>query len=209
MRYANRHEAGRHLAGAIAGVVDGETDGCVVVGIPRGGVLVAAPVAVALNAEIDVAVARKIGAPMQPELAIGAVSASGPPYLNRALIGRLGIPDAYLESEIGAQRHEAARREVLYRQERGALEFVGRTVVVVDDGVATGATLVAVLRMLRTDAGRVVAAVPVGPRDTLDLLQSEADDLVCPMVPRWFSAVGEWYDDFRQTTDDEVLAALA
>jgi predicted phosphoribosyltransferase len=209
MRYSDRRDAGRQLAAAVAKVLAADAEDVLVVGIPRGGVLVAAPVAAALGAPLDVAVARKIGAPLQPELAIGAVSADGPPYLNTQLIERMGVPDQVVEDEIAEQRREAHRRETLYRRDRPPLEVSGRTVVVVDDGIATGATMVAVLRMLRAaGATRTVMAVPVGPAETLQALRSEADEVICPMVPQWFMAVGEWYDDFRQTTDREVLEAL-
>ena len=208
MRYLDRADAGRLLALEIAAAASWKSERCLVVGVPRGGILVAAPVASLLGAELDLVVARKIGAPVQPELALGAVSARGTPFLNTALIDRMRIPNAYLESEIEAQRREATRREMLYRQGRDAVGLAGRTVVVVDDGVATGATLVAVLRMLRAEAGKVIVAVPVGPSETLDLLKDEADQVICPMVPSCFRAVGQWYEDFHQITDDEVLAAL-
>ncbi len=206
MSYTDRRHGGTVLAAAVREAVAGEVDH--VLGIPRGGVVVAAPVAAAMDAPLDVAVARKIGAPMQRELAIGAVTAAGPPYLNEPLIRRLAVSDTYLEEEIAGARREASRRETLYREGRDAPDLVDRTVVVVDDGVATGATLVAVLRMVGSTAGRVIVAVPVGPRETLEALRQEADEVVCPLVPRWFAAVGEWYRDFRQTNDNEVLETL-
>ena len=122
---------------------------------------------------------------------------SGPAHLNEYLIDRLRIGREFVEREIETQRAEAARREELYRRGKAAIEFGGKSVVVVDDGVATGATLVAVL-----------VAVPVGPQETLGALQREADAVVCPLAPRRFSAVGEFYEDFRQTTDEDVLALL-
>jgi predicted phosphoribosyltransferase len=207
MSYRNRTHAGHVLAAAVSQAVD--VDVQYVLGIPRGGVIVALPVAEALGATLDVAVARKIGAPNQRELAIGAVTADGPAFLNSALIDRLSVTDEYLDAEIAAARVEARRREQLYRLELPPPAFADHTVVVVDDGVATGATLIAVLRMVVAAAGRVVVAVPVGPRDTLEALRREAADVVCPLVPRWFAAVGEWYDDFRQTTDEEVLTTLS
>ena len=180
-----------------------------VVGIPRGGVIVAAPVARAIGAELDVAVARKLGAPMQRELAIGAVATDGPPVINRGLIARLGVTDAEVAAELSRQRAEAGRREGLYRSGRAPLEIADRRVVVVDDGVATGATLVAVVRMAKTaGAAHVTAAVPVGPERTLAALRDDADDVVCPLTPKTFQAVGEWYDDFAQVEDDGVLEAL-
>ena len=206
MSYRNRTDAGHVLAAAVSRAVD--VDVHCVLGIPRGGVIVALPVAEALGAALDVAVARKIGAPNQRELAIGAVTADGPAFFNSALIDRLSVTDEYLDAEVAAARVEARRREQLYRRELPPPAFADHTVVVVDDGVATGATLIAVLRMVVAAAGQVVVAVPVGPRDTLEALRREAAHVVCPLVPRWFAAVGEWYDDFRQTTDEEVLTAL-
>ncbi len=206
MSYTDRSDAGRALADAVVEAIPHGVD--VVFGIPRGGVVVAAPVARALGAPLDVAVARKIGAPTQRELAIGAVTAEGPAFLNQDLIRRLSVDDRYLEAAVDAARAEATRRELLYRAGRPAPDLSGKRVVVVDDGVATGATLVAVLRMVGAVADLVVVAVPVGPKDTLDALRDEAAAVVCPLVPRWFAAVGEWYRDFRQTTDDEVLSAL-
>ena len=208
MRYADRQHAGEVLASAVRKRIT-EGDDLLVLGIPRGGVAVARPVAEALGADLDVAVARKLGAPGQSELAIGAVTPKGPPFLNFSLIAALGVGEDTLVAEVERQRAEASRREDLYRAGRGPLACARRQVVIVDDGVATGATVVAVARMVRAaDAASVVVAVPVGAAETLAALANEADEVVCPLVPRWFHAVGEFYDDFSQLDDTAVLAVL-
>jgi putative phosphoribosyl transferase len=211
MRYRDRSEAGRILAGAVveAGVID---DGVVplVLGIARGGVPVAAEVASALNGDLDVAVARKIGAPGNPEFAIGAVAGEGRPLLNERVITDHRVPSDYVSRTLEEARAEIARREAVYRSGWGPLPVRGRTVIVVDDGVATGSTLIAVLRSVKAlGAASVVCAVPVGPPDTIGGLAEEADAVVCPLRPRWFSAVGGWYDDFGQLSDDDVVSGLA
>ncbi|MFQ5554233.1 MAG: phosphoribosyltransferase [Acidimicrobiia bacterium] len=207
-RYRDREHAGYRLAASIADVA-GLLPVDLVLGIPRGGVIVAAPVAEATRATLDVAVARKLGAPMQRELAMGAVAPGGPPVLNTSLISRLRVTGAEVEAELVRQRAEAHRRETLYRAGRPPLEIAGRRVVVVDDGVATGATLVAVIRKVKAaGAASIIAAVPVGPSQTLRDLVGDADEVVCPLTPAGFRAVGEWYDDFAQVEDDEVVAAL-
>lgn len=169
----------------------------------------AAEVAGVLKGELDVVVARKLGAPYNPELAIGALAPGGTSFIDDYLVQRLGVGPERLEDEIRHQTEELARREAVYRGERPQPVIEGRTVIVVDDGVATGATLRAVLRYLQgLKPARLVCAVPVGPLDTLQRLESEADEVVCPMRPFRFMAVGEWYDDFHQVDDDEVLALL-
>lgn len=207
MRYRDRMEAGSILGDAVRDVLDTQA---VVVGVPRGGVVVGRPVADVLGSPLDVAVARKLGAPRQPELAIGAVTADGPAFLNMELVRRLGLRPETLSQIVTNARSEARRREALYRGGRDALVVADRTVVVVDDGVATGATVVAILRMFREGGvGRLVLAVPVGAPSSLAALRDEADVVICPFAPSRFMAVGEWYRDFAQVTDEEVLAALA
>ncbi len=208
MRYRDREDAGRQLAGAVAARL-GERGADLVLGIPRGGVVVAAPVAETLDAALDVAVARKLGAPHQPELAIGAVAPTGPAVLNRPLIARLRVGEDALEAALEMARAEARRREDLYRGGRDPADYEGQRIVVVDDGIATGATVIAVARMVRAAGARtLVIAVPVAPPETLVELATEADAVVCPLAPRGFRAVGEWYDDFAQVGDAEVIAAL-
>lgn len=176
-------------------------------GVPRGGVVVAAEVAVALEGELSVVVARKIGAPLSPELAIGAVAADGGRVVDELLASRLGVTESDLD--VLAERAAArVRRTLAVLGEHP--EVSGRRVVVVDDGVATGATLRAALGYVRRLGPEwLVCAVPVGPPSTVDLIAAEVDEVVCPLQPEHFRAVGEWYRDFTQTSDEEVGALLA
>jgi putative phosphoribosyl transferase len=194
------------LAASLAGRFPDER--VVVLGIPRGGVVVAAPVAYALHAPLDVVVPRKLGAPGNPELAIGAI-APGVRVLDERLLRSLGVPDRYVEDEIERQEEEIDRRLDLYRAGGAAVAIAGATVVVVDDGVATGATAMAALRWVRTQgAARVLFAAPVGPRQTLGMLEQEADEALVLETPFSFMAVGEWYERFDQVQDDEVVQLL-
>jgi putative phosphoribosyl transferase len=153
--------------------------------------------------------AHKIGAPGNPEFAIGAIAAGGRPLINDEVVRRLGISQDYLDAEVSRQRAEILRRESAYRPGGTGPSAAGRTVIVVDDGVATGSTLIAVLRTVRaSQAARLCCAVPVGPPDTVGRLEVEADEVVCLLQPRSFAAVGSWYDDFSQVGDDEVAALL-
>jgi putative phosphoribosyl transferase len=205
MRFADRSDAGEQLARVLAQEAGPDV---VVLGIPRGGVIVAETVAHALDAPLDVVVPRKIGAPGNPELGLGAV-APGVRVLDERLIARLHVSDDYLESEIVAQLEEIARRERAYRRDRPPLRLRDRTVIVVDDGIATGGTAVAALRWARErGARRVVLAVPVAPAGSEERLSAEADRIVVLRSPEPFVAVGEWYRRFDQTTDAEVVAAL-
>ena len=205
MRYADRRDAGERLAPAVAEVVHGPA---VVLGIPRGGVLVAVPVARALGAPLDVVVPKKLGAPGNPELGIGAV-APGVRVLDEWLIARLGVSAEYLESEIEREEAEMERRSVRYRGGRPPVDLAGRTAVVVDDGVATGGTALAALGWVRSRAAaRIVFAAPVGPPQILDRLRGACDDVVLLQAPEAFFAVGEWYERFDQVTDEEVTEAL-
>ena len=194
------------MAASLAGRFAGER--VVVLGIPRGGVVVAAPVAEALHAPLDVVVPRKLGAPGNPELAIGAV-APGVRVLDDRLLRALGVPERYVEEESEREEAEIVRRTELYRSGGAAAAIAGATVVIVDDGVATGATAIAALRWARAqDAARVVFAAPVGPRGTIRILGEEADEVVVLETPPSFMAVGEWYEMFDQVQDDEVIRIL-
>ena len=189
-----------HLAGQ-AGVV--------VLALPRGGVPVAFEVARALGAPLDVLLVRKLGVPQQPELAMGAIAAGGVRVLHQAVVDALGITPDVIDAVAAREGAELARREQVYRSGRPALEVAGSTVVVVDDGLATGSTMRAAVAALRAlQAGRVVVAVPVGARETCRELAGEADEVVCVKAPAHFQAVGQWYDDFSPTTDDEIRALL-
>ncbi len=206
MIFADRHEAGQRLAKALASHAGSD---CVVLAIPRGGVIVGEVVARELGAPLDVVVPRKIGAPGNPELAIGAV-APGVRVLDPRMVGALGVTESYLEREISTQEAEIERRQHAFREGRPAQRIEGRVAIVVDDGVATGSTAVAALRWARAQAAsRVILAVPVAPPQALARLEPEADEVVLLETPEPFFAVGEWYRDFDQTTDDQVVAALA
>ncbi len=204
--FQDRVDAGHRLAEALGEHAGG---GTVVLGIPRGGVIVGEILAQRLGVALDVVVPRKVGAPGNPELGLGAV-APGVRVLDPWLIERLGVSQDYLEREIAAQEAETVRRLHAYRAGRPPVDLAGRTVIVVDDGVATGGTAVAAVRWARAQgAGRVVLAVPVAPPQTLDRLRHEADEVVALATPEPFLAVGEWYEVFDQTSDEEVVAALA
>ena len=206
MIFADRIHAGERLAKDLADLAGSD---CVVLAIPRGGVIVGEVIARELGAPLDVVVPRKIGAPGNPELAIGAV-APGIRVLDPRMIGALGVTDRYLEREIAQQEAEIERRQHAYRGGRPPQPVEGRVAIVVDDGVATGSTAVAALRWARErGAERVVLAVPVAPPQSLERLRAEADEVVVLETPQPFLAVGEWYRDFDQTTDEQVVSALA
>jgi putative phosphoribosyl transferase len=204
--FADRVDAGARLAEALERFAG---DDVVVLAIPRGGVVVGEVAARALGAPLDVVVPRKIGAPMNPELGIGAI-APGIRVLDPRMIQMLGVTSDYLEREIETQEREIERRERAYRGPRPPVDVRGKVAIVVDDGVATGGTAIAALRWARgAGAERVVLAVPVAPGRSLGRLRDEADEVIVLSAPELFSAVGEWYRSFRQTSDREVVEALA
>lgn len=183
--------------------------GLLVLALPRGGVPVGFELAQALEAPLDVFVVRKLGAPGQEELAVGAI-ARGVQVLNHGVVEALGLDAAAIERAVAAEQEELTRRERLYRGDRRPVDVEGRTVILVDDGLATGATMRAGALALRAQhPRRLVLAVPVAAAQTCELLRADADELVCASTPEPFVAVGAWYDDFSQTTDDEVRALLA
>jgi len=204
--FANRREAGLELAAALESLRGQDV---VVLAIPRGGVEVAAAVADALEAPLDVVIPRKIGAPGNPELGLGAV-AEGVEVLDERLIRMLGVDQAYLRAEIAAQQEETARRSAAYRRGRQPVDVEGKVALVVDDGVATGGTAAAAVRWARRKgAARVVLAIPVAPRDAVHRLEAEADQVVALATPEPFFAVGQWYTDFPQVSDDQVVGLLS
>lgn len=207
MRFDDRVAAGRALGDALRGRWPGEPP--VVLGLPRGGVPVAAGVAAALSAPLDVLVVRKLGAPGQPELAMGAVAGGGVQVLNPSVIRELAIPDSAVERVTLAEQAEVARRESAFRGDRPRPVLAGRDVVLVDDGLATGATMRAAVDAVRSAGpARVVVAVPVAAAEARDLVAAVADEVVCLFVPAGFGAVGLHYRDFLQTTDREVRSLL-
>lgn len=206
MIFRDRFEAGRRLAVELA---DWRAENPLVLGLPRGGVPVAYEVATALDAPLDVAVARKLGAPQQPELGIGAI-APGVTVLDERLIGLLGLRDDEIQPILEEESRELHRRLLLYRGVDALPEVQGRTVLVVDDGLATGVTTRAAVRSLRRlSPARLVVAIPVCAPESAASIREEVDDLVCLAKPPDFRAVGLWYQDFRQTSDAEVLELLA
>lgn len=207
IRFRDRRDAGRRLGAALEEAYRGK--GVVVLGIPRGGVPVAAEVAQRLDGELDVVVARKLGAPISRELAIGAVTANGGRFLNEALIRELRVPAAYLARVTAEEMAEAHRREARFRGGRSMVSLAGRTVIVVDDGLATGATMRAAVRSVRTQhPATIVVAVPVGAPDACAALRQEADEVVCLSEPEAFHAVGLHYEHFEPIEDSEVQAIL-
>jgi len=206
--FANRAEAGRELARAVRALHPADP---VVIALPRGGVPVAAEVARALHAPLDLVLVRKIGAPMQPEIALAAVVDGEPPdvVIDEEVKAMTGASREYVQQQLPDALRELARRRTVYLKGRPPLALAGKTAIVVDDGIATGTTVRAALAALRhRRPARLVLAVPVAPRDAVAALRAEVDDLVCLQQPAWFNAVGSHYVDFRQVDDDEVVAAL-
>ncbi len=207
MYFEDRRHAGRLLAAAL-GFLRGEQQ-LLVLGIPRGGIVVAAEIAKALHAPLDVYIVRKIGAPYNPEMAIGAVASDGTVVLDQPLIAHLNIPAEYVHQETERQRKEIERRSKAYRGTREEQPITGKAVVLIDDGVATGSTVLAALRAIRQKSpARLVLAVPVGPPESIRELSKEADQVICLETPESFWAVGAYYAVFDQTSDAEVIMLL-
>jgi putative phosphoribosyl transferase len=205
--FRDRRDAGRALAAALAGEAAGRP---VVLGLARGGVPVAAEIAAALGAPLDVFVVRKLGVPWQPELAMGAIASGGVMVRNEEVLARLPDAEDALEAVREREAVELAVRERRYRGARPPVPVAGRPVIVVDDGLATGASMAAAVRALRkAGATSIVVAVPVGPPETCRRIAALCDRLVCLEQPRGFMAVGQWYEDFGQTQDEEVGELLA
>ena len=205
--YRDRRDAGRRLAAELAAYRD--RGSLLVLAIPRGGVPVAYEVARALGAPLDVVVVRKLGVPFQPELAMGAIASGGIRVLNSEVVDELGYPDSVIEAVAAHELSEVVRRERAYRGDRPALDPRGKIAIVVDDGLATGSSMrAAVASLQRRGTTSVVVAVPVGAESTCRQLARVADAVVCPLQPKTFVAVGQWYEDFIQTSDDEVRRLL-
>ena len=204
--FRDRHDAGAQLAQLLIGEAASRP---VIVGLPRGGVPVAAEVAARLGAPLDIIVVRKIGCPWQPELGVGAIAEGGVRVVNVPLLRELGISRAELHEAIEREQIELDRRVRRYRADREPVPVRGRTVIVVDDGLATGYTArAAVNAMRRRGASHVILAVPVASREGASALQEDADEVIVVSTPSWFSAIGEVYVDFSQTSDDEVVDLL-
>ena len=208
-RFRDRAQAGRELGERLAETYAGRQD-VLVLALPRGGVAVGREVADRLDAPLDVLVVRKLGFPGQSELAMGAIASGGVRVLNEALLDQTGVSQALVDDVVARERIELERREVLYRGDRAAPDVAGKTVLVVDDGLATGSTMLAAVQALRSlRAGRTVVAVPTAPRQTCVALEDVADEVVCLRQPDPFYAVGLSYEDFAEVLDDEVRALLA
>lgn len=206
-RFADRYEAGRLLAEALADYA-GRSD-VLVVALPRGGVPVGYEVARVLGAPLDVMQVRKLGVPGHEELAMGAIASGGVRIVSENVVEALGIPDRVIATVAAAEAQELERRERIYREGRHFPDVRGRTVILVDDGLATGSTMRAAAAALRSlGADRLVAAVPVAPRESCEAMRQVVDEVVCARMPEQFLAVGEWYEDFSQTSDEEVSALL-
>jgi len=207
MRFLNRTEAGRHLAARL-GKYARHPD-VIVLALPRGGVPVAYEVAQALDVPLDVFLVRKLGVPGHPELAMGAIASGGVRILSHDLIDELGIALESVDLVTASERTELQRREQLYRGNRLLPDLRGRTVILIDDGLATGATMEAAVEAVRAlGPARVIVGAPVGAAETCQRLRQHADEVICAEAPYAFQAVGLWYVDFDQTTDEEVLELL-
>jgi len=208
IRFRNRAEAGQCLARKLSPYA--HRNDVLLLALPRGGVPVAYELARALDAPLDVFVVRKLGLPGHEELAMGAIASGGVRVLNGSVVEGLGIPDQVIEQVAARELRELERRELMYREDRPPQEAEGRTVILVDDGIATGATMRAAVEALRQlRANRIVVATPTAALSTVRAMRSEVDEMVAVITPANFVGVGQWYEDFSQTSDDEVRGLLA
>jgi putative phosphoribosyl transferase len=209
LRFRDRSEAGQLLGRELAARL-GNAGDAIVLALPRGGVPVGYEVAKALGAPLDVFIVRKLGVPGSEELAMGAIASGGVRVLNRDVLDYARVTQQQLDAVVAREERELARREAEYRGNRAPLDVRGRTVIIVDDGLATGSTMRAAVQALRAmEPKRVIVAVPVGAAQTCEDLREIVDEIVCLRTPEPFEAVGLWYDDFTQTTDAEVHALLS
>lgn len=207
--YHDRDQAGTVLGQAVRAVLQ-PTESPIVLGLPRGGVPVAAKVAQAISAPLDIVVVRKLGVPFNPEFAFGAIAAGGARYLDERVIRTLALSPQQIEAVTAAETTELERREAKYRGARPSPNLTDKTAVIVDDGIATGATARAAIAAVRQlGAAKVILAVPVAPADTVQVMRQLVDGLVCPLVVEDFQAVGQFYLDFGQVADAQVIQALA
>lgn len=205
--YADRNQAGKVLADELKDYADDSQ--VIVLALPRGGVPVGAIIAEALGAPLDVILVRKLGLPGHEELAMGAIATGNARVMNEDVVRLERVSESAIERVFEKERKELERREKTYRGDRPLPDLEGRTVILVDDGLATGATMRAAIQVVRQQSpGKIVMAVPVAPRDTLEKMREEADEVVCPSVPSSFMGIGQWYRDFGQTSDQEVKDLL-
>ncbi len=205
--FSDRADAGRQLAQMLPESL--KDDDPLILALPRGGVPVAAEIAAAWGLPLDVLVVRKVGVPGAEELAMGAIAGGGVKVLDEDLIARLGLSEDEVEAVVARELSELRRREDLYRGDRPALDLTGRTVILVDDGIATGSTMMAAISLLRSQgAGRIVVAAPVAAPETADILRAKADEVFIVLEPEYFRAVGRWYRDFSETSDGQVRSLL-
>ncbi len=204
--FSNRIEAGKRLAGSLRDVPCKKG---IVLAIPRGGVVVGFEIAKALDLPLDLIIPHKLGAPDNPELAIGAVAEDGTMFVDNNLAAYIGVPQGYIEAEAEHQKTEIQRRLKLYRQGAAPPDLKRLDVIIVDDGIATGSTMKAALASVKNRGAKTVTiAVPVGPPSTISELKQQADCVLCLYTPEYFAAIGQFYDDFSQTTDGEVIELL-
>ena len=204
--FRNREDAGRQLALRLREYAGSNV---ILLAIPRGGVAVAAEVSAALNVPLDLVIPRKIGAPQNEELAIGAVAGEGELIIDKDLAARLGVSKEYLDRAVNIQLAEISRRRLLYMGDRPPPDVSGRVAIIIDDGLATGSTALAAIREVKSgNPSKLLLAIPVAPRETINRIAAEVDELICLAVPGDFSAVGQFYQEFEQVSDDEVVAIM-
>lgn len=215
MVFQNREEAGKKLASKLATCLPARqgykaTKNLIVLGIPRGGIVTGKQLSQVLNCPLDIIVTKKIGAPGNPELAIGAVGAVGEPIINEELAARVGADEKYLNNELRIKNKEVKRREREYRKNKPPLNLKSKTVIITDDGVATGATMEAAVEVVRQqDPKKVIVAIPVIARDSLKKIEEKADEVIYLDAPLMFFAVGQFYQEFPQITDEEAIKLLS